>query len=188
MGRQSVLRPVFVPPPPPARGGLVGDVMSALGLEDESVPSGVRPAVTPLMLPDKGLRRGGERPCLGARLGILLVRAVGLFGALSQIGPAPRRDSLERPRGVLGAQQCLYEASQCGKEGVRGREGGREGGGKGAESEERVGQAHLLALSLALSSPTSHPPSRPSLPFSLPPSSLPPPLLLSRSQAREPYS
>ena len=32
--------------------------MAALGLEDEAVPSGVRPAATPKMLPDKGLGRG----------------------------------------------------------------------------------------------------------------------------------
>ena len=53
-----MLRPVYVPPPPAASGGLVGSVMAALGLEDEAVPSGVRPAATPKMLPDKGLGRG----------------------------------------------------------------------------------------------------------------------------------
>jgi hypothetical protein len=37
---------------------VVGDVMAALGLEDEAVASGVRPAAMPMMLPDHGLRRG----------------------------------------------------------------------------------------------------------------------------------
>jgi hypothetical protein len=54
--RQRVLEPVFVARK--ASGGFVGRVLAALGLQDEAVPSGVRRAMTPKMLPDSGLARG----------------------------------------------------------------------------------------------------------------------------------
>jgi hypothetical protein len=51
-----VLQPVFVPPRP--SGGVMGRLMAALGLADDAVPSGVRRAATPKMLPDAGLAPG----------------------------------------------------------------------------------------------------------------------------------
>mmetsp|Transcript_40325 Transcript_40325/g.84277 ORF Transcript_40325/g.84277 Transcript_40325/m.84277 type:complete len:333 (-) Transcript_40325:414-1412(-) len=54
--QQRVLQPVFVPPAP--SGGVIGRVMAALGLSDEAVPSGVRRAVAPRMVPDEGLAPG----------------------------------------------------------------------------------------------------------------------------------
>ncbi len=49
---------MYVPARRAAAGGVMGDVMALLGLQDEAVPSGVRPEALAKMVPDKGLHRG----------------------------------------------------------------------------------------------------------------------------------